>query len=377
MLKPLNPKDFFFYMSLRTPLYDEHAKLNAKIIDFGGWEMPVYYTTVLEEHHAVRRAAGLFDTCHMGEFAIRGKDAFKLIQKVVTRDISQQSDKQMMLSVMCKPSGGIIDDLTIYRYNQFDYMIVVNAGTREKDFKWFKKAAADNDFEVELSDISMQMAKLDLQGPNTEKILQNFTDFHLSQIKFYWFEQLNIFSTPVLISRSGYTGEDGFEIYFDWEKAPLFWEELLKAGSEFGIKPCGLGARDTLRLEAAYMLYDNDIDEEHSPFEATYSWVVSLDKDFIGKEFLAKQKAEGVKRKLVGFEMLDNAIARHGYKVFSGSREIGIVTSGSLAPSLSKNIGLAYVPPEFAQPDKTFDIEIRAKKYKAKVVKLPFYKRKV
>lgn len=362
----------------RTPLFDSHKALGAVMTDFGGWEMPVYYTNIIEEHNATRNACGLFDICHMGEFVIEGSGAFDLVQWFFSRDISGQKVGQMALGVLCNEHGGIIDDLTIYKLAEDRFMAVVNSSTAPKDFAWVKKLALQKKFKIKVSDVSMQTAKLDIQGPRAEEILQKIVSWDLSEIGFYSFkeEPKSLAGTDSIISRSGYTGEDGFEVYFDWNKAVDVWNSLLGEGKSLGIAPVGLGARDTLRLEAGFNLYGNEMSESTNPFECRYGWVVSKEKDFVGKKAIFAQKEAGLKRKLVGFEMIDRAIARHGYKVFINGQEIGVVTSGSPSPTLKKNIGLCSVKPEFGEVGTEIEIEVRAQKYKAVVVSLPFYKRK-
>lgn len=359
----------------RTPLYEEHKKLNANIVEFGGWDMPVQYTNVIDEHNTTRNAAGLFDICHMGEIIVEGKDAAKLLQKATSRNIEKMSDGKMVLAVLCNENGGILDDLTIYKFNENRFMVVVNASNIEKDFNQVKKVNEQNKFNAKVLDISESIAKLDLQGPKSQEILQKLVDFDLNEIKFYEFKECSVSNEAAIVSRSGYTGEDGFEIYFDWNAAPKIWKLILETGKEYGIKPCGLGARDTLRLECAMNLYGHEMDETKTPLQARYEWVVDCDKDFIGKVAILKQKQEGVKEKLAGFEMIDNAIARNGYELFKDGNMVGFVTSGSQSPTLKKRIGLCYIKTEYSRADNEFDVNIRDKLYKAKIVKLPFYKR--
>ncbi len=364
-------------MAKRTPLYDVHVRYGGHIVDFAGFDMPVYYTTVIDEHHATRKQAALFDTSHMGEIRIRGRQALDLIQEVVTRDCSKIEDGQVALCVMCNDEGGIMDDCTVNKFGPEDYLMVVNAGTKDKDLNQIQVVQAGRNFDCEIIDETDATAKLDLQGPFAEVILQKITDINLNGIKYYRFKLGKVDGIDAMISRSGYTGEDGFEIYFPAEHAERVWEKLFEAGKEHGLKPCGLGARDTLRTEAGYMLYGNDIDECTTPFECVYGWVVHLDKkSFVGKGALVRQKREGVKRKLVGFEMLDKAIARHNYLVYLAGREGGKVTSGCPAPTLGKNIGMAYLPEGLTEIGNTFDIKIRDQLHKARIVPLPFYKRK-
>lgn len=358
-------------MLLLTPLNATHKKLGARMVDFGGWEMPVVYTNQIEEHHAVRNKAGLFDVSHMGEITVFGPDAFALIQKLVSKDISAMENFQVVLGVMCTEQGGIIDDLTVYKFKNDSYMLVVNAGTAPDDVAWVKQHAAGLD--VTVQDVGAEMTKLDLQGPNAQKILQKLTAEHLDGIGRYRFKEMEVAGVKMIVSRSGYTGEDGFELYFDNADAEKIWNTLLETGKADGLIPCGLGARDTLRTECGMMLYGHDIDRDHTPLEAVYGWAVSLNKEFVGKGALAQQKAEGVRRKLVGFEMLDRGIARQHYPVFMHGEEVGEVTSGTPSPTLGKNIGMAYVRPDCTKPGTELEVKIRDTKAKAKVVKLPFY----
>ncbi len=364
-------------MGLRTPLYDSHVRLGAAMVDFGGWDMPVQYTNVIEEHNATRNNAGLFDICHMGEIMIEGKDAAKLIRRAMTRNVEKIPEGKMVLGVMCNENGGILDDLTIYRHSAEKYMVVVNASNERKDFEWIQKVCREGNFEAQVANISARTAKLDLQGPTAQKILQKITGSDLGQIGFYEFMECKVDGLPSVVSRSGYTGEDGFEIYFDWDGAPKVWDSLLLHGKDEGLKPCGLGARDTLRLEAAMNLYGHEMDETRSPLESRYSWVLDFENDFIGKEAILRQKEQGIREKLAGFEMVDRAIARNGYKVFDSQGQAGFVTSGSMSPTLKKALGLCYIKTEHATPETVFEVEVREKKYRAKTVKLPFYKRMV
>ncbi len=360
----------------KTPLYEWHKSAGAQVIDFGGWDMSVYYSTPIEEHKIVRSSAGLFDVSHMGEIWIEGKDALEVVQRAVSRDISKTPVGKMDLCVMCNEQGGIIDDLTVYKFSNKKILLVVNAGTVKKDFAQLETIAGKMKAEARLSDKTTETGKIDIQGLKAEEILQKATGIKLGEIKFYHFCEGKVDGKEAIVSRSGYTGEDGFEIYCKWNETREIWEKLLELGAEAGIVPCGLGARDTLRLECGYMLYGNDIDEEHTPLEGVYGWVVDFDKkDFVGREALAKQKQEGVSRKLVGFEMKERGIARHGYRVFGKGKETGAVTSGSFSPTLEKNIGMAYVGKEFKEIGTEIEVEIREQKVKAEVVKIPFYKR--
>ena len=360
----------------KTPLYERHLALGAKMIDFGGWLMPVRYTSVIEEHHATRTRAGLFDICHMGEIDIRGPQAFALLQRVMSRNMEAQEIGRMRLSVMTNEQGGIIDDLTIYKCAEDHYLVVTNAATRAKDCRWLQTQKETAGFAaVDLSDRTAATGKLDIQGPRAQAILQSLVGADLAPLKHYHALNTTLAGIPALISRSGYTGEDGFEIYASSDRIVDAWDRLLDAGAEAGLKPVGLGARDTLRLEAGFMLYGHELSESVSPLEVTYGWLADLEKDFIGRDALVSQKQQGVSRKLVGFEMVERGIARAGYKVFKDGQEIGEVTSGTFAPTLDRAVGLAFVPPIHGAQETEIDIHIRERIVKAKVVKLPFYKR--
>ncbi len=358
-------------MLLQTSLNAVHKKLGARMVDFGGWEMPVVYTNQIEEHNAVRNAAGVFDVSHMGEIMVTGPQALEAVQKVVSKDISDMPVGKMVLAVMCNENGGIIDDLTVYKYSDSKYLLVVNAGTAQGDYEWVLKHAKGLNADVQ--NISAEITKIDLQGPKAQTILQKLTPTDLNEIKRYWFKEIEVARVPMMVSRSGYTGEDGFELYFPNAQAEAIWSALTKAGKPEGLIPCGLGARDTLRTECGMMLYGHDIDHLRTPFESVYSWVVSENKDFIGKQALMKQKQEGLKVKLVGFEMLDRGIARQHYPVYVNGEAVGEVTSGTPSPTLNKNIGMAYIRPDLAVPNTEIEVKIRDNMVKAKIVPLPFY----
>lgn len=357
----------------RTPLYDVY-KDEAKMVPFGGWEMPVQFSGIKQEHEAVRTKAGLFDVSHMGEVLVSGPDALALVQKLTTNDASKLKTGGAQYTVMCLENGGTIDDLLVYRTGEQEYFLVINASNIEKDFSWISDHATD---EVLVRNISDDMAQLALQGPLAEKVLQRLTTSDLSEIGFFKFKQdVEIAGVKSLVSRTGYTGEDGFEIYFKAEEAPALWKAILAEGESDGVIPCGLGARDTLRFEAAFPLYGQELSETISPLEAGLGFTVKPDKgDFIGREVLAMQKKEGVPRKLVGLEMIDRGIPRTHYPVYAGEELIGEVTTGTQSPTLKKNIGLALLRTEYATVGEVVEVEIRRKKLKAKIVKTPFYKR--
>jgi aminomethyltransferase len=359
----------------KTPLYEKHVALKGKVIDFGGWALPVEYQGIIGEHEAVRSAAGLFDVSHMGEVTVKGPDAEKYIQKMVVNDIAPMQSFQIFYSPMCYPDGGVVDDLLVYKYNNEDYFIVINASNTDKDVKWFLDHLEGD---VEVKNVSQEYAELALQGPKVQDILQKLTDTDLNEIGFFYFKpEVKINGVSALVSRTGYTGEDGFEIYLDPVHAPLIWDKLLEVGKEDGLVPVGLGARDTLRFEASLPLYGQEIDQDITPLEAGLGYFVKLAKEgFIGKEALVKQKESGIPRKLVGFEMVDRGIARSHYEVQADGKKIGFVTTGSFSPSLKKNIGLALIDAEFANEGGEIEVVVRNRSLKARIIKKPFYRKR-
>ncbi|MFL5565737.1 MAG: glycine cleavage system aminomethyltransferase GcvT [Gemmatimonadaceae bacterium] len=355
----------------RTPLYDVHVALGAKIVPFAGFEMPVQYPTgITAEHKAVRERAGLFDVSHMGEFIVRGPQAVEFVNHVTTNDVAALKPGQAQYSTILREDGTIVDDCLVYRADD-RVLMVVNGSNIDKDFAHISRFV--DDFDVTLEDISDQIALLALQGPKAAEILQRHTDTDLSKIKYYEFTTGKVAGVDkVYISRTGYTGEDGFELYFPAEHAPKIWSALTKSGD---VTPAGLGARDSLRLEMGMALYGNDLDDTTTPLEASLGWLVKMKKgDFVGRDALAKQKAEGVKRKLVGFTTTERAFPRHGYPVFANGKASGEVRSGTMSPTLGIPIGTAYVPPESAAEGSPLEIEIRGKRVPATVQKMPFYK---
>ncbi len=357
-------------MAKKTPFYQQHLKHKAKIVEFAGYQMPIQYRGIVEEHKKVRRKVGMFDLSHMGEFIVTGKDSEDFLQKVTVNDVKKLGMFQVQYTAMCYPEGGIVDDLLVYKLPD-RWMLVVNAANIEKDWNWVVK----NKFgDVELENLSDETALLAIQGPVAEKVMSKLTDYDLSQIKFYWAAEDKVVGEKILFSRTGYTGEDGFELYLGPKLAEKIWEATMEAGKEFEIEPIGLGARDSLRLEMKYMLYGNDIDQTTSPIEAGLSWLVKLDKeDFIGKEAILKAR-QNLKRNLVAFEMVDKAFPRQHYQIWKNGAKIGEVTSGIFSPSLEKGIGLGYVPVEESKIGTELEIKIRDKNYKALVVKPPFWK---
>lgn len=360
-------------MTKKTVLYDIHAALGAKLIPFAGYEMPVRYSGDKAEHIAVRQAAGIFDVSHMGEFIVRGPKALELIQKITTNDASQLQPGKAQYSCMPNHQAGIVDDCIVYYIRDNEYMIVVNASNIEKDWNWVVEN--NQGIGAELLDISEETALIAVSGPNAEAIVQRFTDFDLSQLGTYFFYKGTYHGAEKsLIATTGYTGERTFEIFLYKEHAVRVWNDLMEVGQAHGLIPTGLGCRDTLRLEMGYMLYGNDINDETSPLEAGLGWITKLNKgDFNGSAILKQQKAEGVKRKLVGFRMVENGIPRHDYEIAFEGNVVGKVTSGSISPMMNVGIGMGYVPTELSKIGSQFDIMIRNKAVKAEVVKTPFW----
>jgi len=363
----------------KTALNDAHRRLGGRMVEFGGWDMPVQYPAgTVAEHLRTRTRAGLFDVSHMGEIDVRGRDAIPFVNRLVSNDATKLVDGQAQYSALTTPEGTVIDDLLVYRFAEDHLLLVVNAATTDKDWEWIRshKQASDN---LELCNSSAEFCQIALQGPEALSILGTLTQTPIAEIKYYHFQEGKVDGVESIISRTGYTGEDGFEIYAAPDKAEQLWNKMLDAGnfgSDDGVLPCGLAARNTLRLEAGMCLYGHEIDETTTLLEANLGWITKLNKgDFTGRESLAKQKKEGIKRKLVGFEMSDRGIARDGQDVFVEGRPVGRVTSGSPAPFLRKNIGMAYVPVEFANAGQGIQIDVRGKQVGAQIVALPFYKR--
>ena len=357
-----------------TALTQKHIALGAKMVPFAGFNMPVQYEGVNAEHETVRNGVGVFDVSHMGEFILRGPNALALIQKFSSNDASVLFDGKAQYSCMPNGKGGIVDDLIIYRVNENEYFIVVNASNIEKDWNWISSL---NDLGVEMENVSDNYSLLAIQGPKAAEAMQSLTDVNLSEMVYYTFIHGTFAEIEnVMISATGYTGSGGFEIYVKNENIEQVWDAVFQAGASFGIKPIGLAARDTLRLEMGFCLYGNDIDDTTSPLEAGLGWITKFTKDFVDSDFLKKQKEEGVTRKLVAFEMIDRGIPRHDYPILdSNGNVIGKVTSGTMSPSMKVGIGLGYVAKEFSTLETEIFIEIREKGVKAKVVKLPFYKK--
>lgn len=354
----------------KVQLNDIHEKSGAKMVPFAGYNMPVRYSSDIEEHNTVRNGVGIFDVSHMGEFLIMGPNALDLIQKVTSNDASKLTIGKAQYSCLPNDKGGIVDDLLVYRIREEEYMLVVNASNIEKDWDWISK---HNDVGAEMRNISDDFSLFAVQGPKATDVLQKLTDMNLSEIKFYNFE-VGPFADAkyVIMSATGYTGAGGFEIYMHNADAEMIWNKIMEAGEEFGIKPIGLGARDTLRMEMGYCLYGNDIDDTTSPLEAGLGWITKFTKDFVNSENLKQQKEAGVDKKLVGFKMIDRGIPRHDYEIQDATgNTIGRVTSGTQSPVLSQGIGLGYVKKEFASPDTEIYIAVRNRSLKAQVSKLP------
>lgn len=359
-----------------TPFTEKHRQAGAKMHEFAGYEMPIEYTGILDEHLAVVDSVGVFDVSHMGEFWVKGKNALAFLQHVTSNDVSKLEPGRAQYSCFPNDKGGIVDDFLVYHYEPEKYMLVVNAANMKKDWDW---CVAHNDVGAELEDASDRMAQLAVQGPRATDTLQKLTSVDLKAIPYYSFVTGELAGVKqVIISNTGYTGAGGFELYFDVNDAEAIWNAVFEAGKEFGIKPAGLGARDTLRLEMGFCLYGNDLDDTTSPLEAGLGWITKFaeGKDFVGREILEKQKAEGVSRKLTAFKLLDRGVPRHGYEIVNKDGvKIGTVTSGTMAPTTKEGIGLGYVKPEYAAVGTEIFIRIRNKDLKAEVVKLPFRKK--
>jgi aminomethyltransferase len=347
------------------------------MVDFAGWSMPVLYTSILEEHKAVREKVGIFDISHMGELEIKGAGARDFLSYLVPSDISKMEEGGVQYSALLNDKGGIIDDLLIYMIAPNRYFLCVNAVNTRQDFEWISGQAVGFT-DVEVADISRDYGMLSIQGPNAESLMGLIVSYPLSKLGYYQFVTTTIDETNILLSRTGYTGENGFEFFVSWRDTPLMWERIMSRGKSLGLKPIGLGARDTLRLEMRYPLHGHDMNEDTTPYEAGLGWIVKLNNgDFLGKEALVRQKEEGVKRKLVGVEIVDKGIAREGYAIMKHGKKVGVVTSGTLSPTLNKGIALGYVPTEFSLVGTTLGIDIRGKEAEAVVVKTPFVAPKV
>ncbi len=357
----------------KLPLHSEHERLGARFGAFGEWYVPLYYTSVIEEHETVRTGVGVFDISHMGEFFVHGKDARELVNHWIANDVAKLSPGGALYSPVCRENGGIVDDVVVMEEGPEQFLIVVNAANIEKDFNWFK---AHKTGDASLENASDQIGLLAIQGPLSRKVIHSLFDIDLSKISYYHFVKFDSPFGELVLSETGYTGEEGFEVFCPAEELPHLWQRLMKVGKPVGLKPVGFGARDTLRLESRFLLYGHDMTDETTPLEVGLAWTIAWEKtDFIGKEALEEERKRGIKRKLIGFEMSDRGIARDGYSVLIDGRQIGKVTSGTFSPTLKKSIGLAYITTEHAQIGQAIDIEIRGQAIKARIVKTPFYKR--
>lgn len=359
----------------RTPLHADHVRLKARMVDFGGWDMPVQYSGLVDEHKAVRTAVGLFDVSHMGEVNVEGRGALEFLQRLTTNDVSKLDIGQAQYSALLYPNGTLVDDIIVYRRGLDSFFLCVNASNADKDFAWLKEHAPKQG--VLLENVSASYGQIAVQGPRARELVQKIVDIRIADLKYYHFAEGKVLGVPALIARTGYTGELGYELYVPASATSKVWNALLEAGEPFGVKPCGLGARDTLRLEMGYLLYGNDMDDTTTALECGLAWITKFDKgDFIGREALLEQKERGLGRKLVGFEMVDRAIGRHGYAVRTRADETqpaGVVTSGTPSPTLGRNVGMAYVPATHAALGTEIYVDVRGEPKKARVVKKPFF----
>lgn len=356
----------------KTKFYEVHKKFGAKIVDFAGYQMPVQYSSIIDEHKTVRTTVGVFDVSHMGEVFVRGKEALQFVQHITTNDAGKLVDGRVQYSAMCYEDGGIVDDLLVYKISDEEYLLVVNASNKDKDFQWMEK---NNKFDVELFDESDEYSLLAVQGPQAMKVIQKITSEPIENLEYYHFLKTKVADVEMILSRTGYTGELGYELYFKGDEsiAEKVWNTVFEAGEEFDIKPTGLGARDSLRLEMGYCLYGNDIDQSTNPLEAGLGWITKLKKgEFIGRDALLKVKEEGIKRKLVPITTDEKAFPRHGYEITLNGNKIGNVTSGTVSPILNKPIALGYVQKDYALEGNTVNFMIREKEIPAVIVKLPF-----
>ncbi|HVW87202.1 MAG TPA: glycine cleavage system aminomethyltransferase GcvT [Bryobacteraceae bacterium] len=358
----------------RTPLYEAHRESGAKMVDFGGWEMPVQYSGLVDEHHTVRKAVGLFDVSHMGEIEIRGPEAMKLVDYATTNAVAKLKSGQAQYSGLLYEHGGFVDDVLVHKVADDSFFLCVNASNQEKDFEHI--AGLKNGFDCEVEFAGPKYAQLAIQGPKALETAQTLTGTPLADIRYYWFRDSEFAGVPARIARTGYTGEDGFEVYIAPENALATWKAIMEAGKPHGIKPCGLGARNTLRLESKMALYGHEISASISPLEADLAWIVKMEKgDFVGRDALRRQIERGLTRKLTGFEMRGRGIGRDGYEVLIGGQPAGWVTSGSPSPTLNRNIGLCYLPIDRAKPGEKIEIVVRNQAVEAETVPTPFYKR--
>lgn len=356
----------------KTSLYEEHKKLNGKMVDFAGWSLPVMYTTIIKEHNATRISAALFDISHMGEIKISGENSKDFLIKLLPTSLDKLIPGKAMYSCLCNENGGVIDDLFVFMIQENEYLLVVNAATTEKDLDWLK---LQNTFNVEINNLTDQLSKIDIQGPNSQKIIKKIFDpGQIEMLERFHFKTIDYNNSDLIISCTGYTAEIGYELFVENSKAIKLWKQLLKAGSEYNIVAAGLGARDSLRLEACYSLYGHELSEKITPIEAGLGWIINSDKEYIGKTILCEQKAKGPTRKLVAFELTEKGVPRENYKINIENKEIGYCTSGGYSPTFNKGIGLALIDKEYAVIGEKVDIIIRNKKIAAQIVKKPFYK---
>ncbi|MDD5546941.1 MAG: glycine cleavage system aminomethyltransferase GcvT [Candidatus Omnitrophica bacterium] len=356
----------------KTPLYEAHKGLNAKIVSFHGWLLPIQYTSIIEEHNATRTKAGLFDISHLGKLEVSGKSSKEFLQKIFTNNIEKALPGGIVYSPLCNDNGGTLDDAFIYNAGKDRYILIVNASTFEKDLAWIRSHKTEG---VDIKDINDSLGGIAIQGPASQQILSHFCKAYIDQLKHRHFVETEVYGSYALLSRSGYTGEDGFEMFIPAGKCIKVWNDILASGKGYGLIPAGLGSRDTLRLEAGCPLYGVDTDESKTPLESGLERTLDLSKDFIGKKAILERKAKGIKEVLVGFKMLDKAIPRTGYAIEKGGKSAGIVTSGTYSPTLKENIGFAYVAPEDSKTGGTFDVIVHGEKKKAVVVETPFYRR--
>jgi aminomethyltransferase len=365
------------YSLKATPLLEVHKELGARIVPFSGWQMPIQYSGLIQEHLCVRNAVGLFDVSHMGEIDVKGPEAFKFIQKLITNDAEKMDNGSIIYSVICYENGGVVDDLLVHKFSDEHYFLCVNAGNVDKDFEWISEQAKSMD--VEVVNTSDSIAQLAIQGRHAQALLQKLSDVSLDGLEYYRFIEGKIHSVDSIISRTGYTGEDGFEIYFDAEQAVTVFKKIIEEGKPFELEPIGLGARDTLRLEMGYSLYGQEISENINPLEAGLSWVVKLNKkeNFIGKEAIQNFKDAGVKRRLAGVKLMERGVPRSHYPVLCNGDSVGEVTSGTFSPSLNCGVALCSVSSEYSKVGTKLDIQIRGKNVPGEVVKLPFVESRV
>ena len=363
-------------MLKRTPLYECHVNLGAKMVDFGGWEMPIQYTSIIEEHQATREKAGLFDVSHMGEIMMKGNSSRAVLGKLVAANLDLLTPQKIAYSFFTMENGGVVDDLLIYMVSATEYFLVVNASNTDKDYAWLKERVAELSDDVEVINYSNDYAQIAIQGPCAQAILQKLTEFDLDSIKFFTFDTIKVYKEEVLVSRTGYTGEDGFEIYCKPAQAAGLWDELLKAGTNEGLLPIGLGARDTLRFESALPLYGHELSANITPIEAGLKFFVKFGTDdFLGRSVLEKQIEQGTARKLAGIEMVERGIPRDGYRIEKDGEDVGYITSGAFSPTFKKGLAMVLLNADIVKLDNEVDVVIRDKKVKAKIVKLPFYKK--